>query len=283
MMLQHTRCWTRALMLFLLVWFAILVYLLGPLWKSSENEEMMSRQLVEANGELVRLSAENIEQRKLLKNMQDKLDKHQSHHANNNDDNDNDPMVDNALEKIENDKTKHEFSQVNSKGMSPPANEPSKEYELNRRKIFRDLNELWWYVRGKLEEMGQKSNKDKVSELLNRTIVETQHRHGSLLADLYQLAEVDGWKGWREQEAKNLSDLVQRRLHALQNPKDCSTAKKLVCKLNKGKCHHNILIYNYVLNRAILMLFYYLKVAGMDVKFIMPFIASLSLMAQKER
>ena len=153
MMLQHTRCWTRALMLFLLVWFAILVYLLGPLWKSSENEEMMSRQLVEANGELVRLSAENIEQRKLLKNMQDKLDKHQSHHANNNDDNDNDPMVDNALEKIENDKTKHEFSQVNSKGMSPPANEPSKEYELNRRKIFRDLNELWWYVRGKLEEI----------------------------------------------------------------------------------------------------------------------------------
>lgn len=30
-----------------------------------------------------------------------------------------------------------------------------------------------------------------------------------------------------------LSDLIQRRLKYLQNPKDCKTAKKLVCDLNK--------------------------------------------------
>ena len=45
---------------------------------------------------------------------------------------------------------------------------------------------------------------------------------------------MDGFKSWREKEAKDLSDLVQKRLHALQNPKDCSSAKKLICKLNKG-------------------------------------------------
>ena len=59
----HTRCWTRALVAFLLVWFGILLYLLGPLWKFNENEEILSRQLVQANREFVRLGTENNELR----------------------------------------------------------------------------------------------------------------------------------------------------------------------------------------------------------------------------
>lgn len=55
----------------------------------------------------------------------------------------------------------------------------------------------------------------------------------SLLTDMQTLKEVDGYDKWRDNEAFALSDLVQRRLHALQNPTDCSTAKKLVCNLNK--------------------------------------------------
>ena len=71
--------------------------------------------------------------------------------------------------------------------------------------------------------------------MYNKTLIETQHRHGTILSGLNELSEVDGFKSWREKEAKDLSELVQKRLHALQNPKDCSTAKKLICKLNKGK------------------------------------------------
>jgi glycoprotein 6-alpha-L-fucosyltransferase len=55
----------------------------------------------------------------------------------------------------------------------------------------------------------------------------------SLIADLDTLSEADGYAAWREKEASDLGDLVQRRLDYLQNPEDCSTAKKLICNLNK--------------------------------------------------
>lgn len=48
------------------------------------------------------------------------------------------------------------------------------------------------------------------------------------------MKESDGYESYRHKESKALSDLVQRRLHYLQNPPDCSTARKLVCKINKG-------------------------------------------------
>ena len=224
----HTRCWTRGLVLFLLVWFGILIYLLGPLWKFSENEELLSRQLVQANGELVRLGTENNELRDLLKKVQEKLVNDKI----NNRDSDNE--VPNSHQIDKNDWPKHdngnnELSQVVAKVI----NGPSKEYELTRRKLSRDVNELWWFIRAKLES-GLKSNTKELTQLLNKTLVQTRHRYSGILTDLNELSEVDGFKLWREKEAKELSDLVQKRLHALQNPKDCSTAKKLICKLNKG-------------------------------------------------
>ena len=42
---------------------------------------------------------------------------------------------------------------------------------------------------------------------------------------------------WRASEAHALSNVVQKRLHFLQNPKDCSKARKLICNLNKVKIH----------------------------------------------
>nr|XP_054096053.1 alpha-(1,6)-fucosyltransferase isoform X3 [Callithrix jacchus] len=54
------------------------------------------------------------------------------------------------------------------------------------------------------------------------------------MTDLYYLSQTDGAGDWREKEAKDLTALVQRRITYLQNPKDCSKAKKLVCNINKG-------------------------------------------------
>lgn len=44
----------------------------------------------------------------------------------------------------------------------------------------------------------------------------------------------DGYEYFRQKEAKDLSELVQRRLHYLQNPPSCASAKKLICRINKG-------------------------------------------------
>ncbi|XP_023582068.1 alpha-(1,6)-fucosyltransferase isoform X5 [Trichechus manatus latirostris] len=54
------------------------------------------------------------------------------------------------------------------------------------------------------------------------------------MTDLYYLSQTDGAGDWREKEAKDLTELVQRRITYLQNPVDCSKAKKLVCNINKG-------------------------------------------------
>ena len=231
----HTRCWTRGLVVFLLIWFGVLLYLLGPLWKINENEELLSRQLVQANGELVRLGTENNELRDLLKKVQDKLENDKRFRDSDNeisDSNDNNDIV-----------KRHGNAELTEE-VSKIVNGPSKEYELTRRTIYRDVNELWWFIRSNLES-GLKNNKE-LTQHLNKTLIETQHRHGTILNDLHHLSEVDGFKSWREKEAKDLSDLVQKRLHALQNPKDCSSARKLICKLNKGNILLEKLNFSYI-------------------------------------
>lgn len=55
----------------------------------------------------------------------------------------------------------------------------------------------------------------------------------SLINDIESLGENDKYEKWRYQESQDLSDLVQKRLTYLQNPEDCSTARKLICRLNK--------------------------------------------------
>lgn len=54
-----------------------------------------------------------------------------------------------------------------------------------------------------------------------------------LRADLANVTSEDGWASWRQRESELLSDLMRRRIHHLQNPPDCTTARKLVCNLNK--------------------------------------------------
>jgi glycoprotein 6-alpha-L-fucosyltransferase len=48
------------------------------------------------------------------------------------------------------------------------------------------------------------------------------------------MSKNDGYEHFRHKEAQSLSNLVQKRLHYLQNPADCNKARKLVCKINKG-------------------------------------------------
>lgn len=55
----------------------------------------------------------------------------------------------------------------------------------------------------------------------------------SLLSDMEKLPLLDGYQKWRQNEAANVSDLIQRRLHYLQNPSDCRKARKLICSLTK--------------------------------------------------
>lgn len=80
---------------------------------------------------------------------------------------------------------------------------------------------------------------------------------------------MEGHDSWRAAEARSLSDLVQKRFHHLQNPKDCSKAKKLVCNLNKV---HFYITFHFPF--IIIVFFTFFRVAGMDAKFITLLTAS---------
>lgn len=59
------------------------------------------------------------------------------------------------------------------------------------------------------------------------------------------MTKLDGYESFRHREAAELSNLVQKRFHHLQNPPDCAKARKLVCKINKGcgygcQLHHTV-------------------------------------------
>ena len=76
------------------------------------------------------------------------------------------------------------------------------------------------------------------------TISETQIFMKSQLDQLTD--EMDGLAQWRKEESETLHDLVESAIIRLQNPPDCSKAKKLVCSLNAQGCgfgcimHHGV-------------------------------------------
>lgn len=113
--------------------------------------------------------------------------------------------------------------------------EPSLEYELTRRRVQSNIAEIWNYFSaelGKIRKIVGNGNAE-LEESIQQVLLQGVEHKRSLLSDMEQLRRVDGYEAWRQKEANDLSDLVQRRLHHLQNPSDCSQARKLVCKLNK--------------------------------------------------
>ena len=61
--------------------------------------------------------------------------------------------------------------------------------------------------RKQIDELGNEQKDGGVVETLKNV---WEHKK-SLIADMGQLKLVDGYNNWREKEAKQLSDLVQRR------------------------------------------------------------------------
>ena len=71
-----------------------------------------------------------------------------------------------------------------------------------------------------------------------------------LRAHLLKIRASDGYEAFREQETDELATLIQDRIRVLQNPKDCDSAKKLVCTLNKGE------VFSACLSRRFLLLWF---------------------------
>ncbi|XP_069156944.1 alpha-(1,6)-fucosyltransferase isoform X2 [Procambarus clarkii] len=123
---------------------------------------------------------------------------------------------------------------------------PSLEFEQTRRLVGKGVQETWWYVSDQLQQL-----RKKVAAFTDYTthidqILEVGADHARVTEyDLHRLSHLDGLGSWREQEAADLSGLIQNRIHALQHPPDCAKARKLICNLNKG-CGYGCQIHHVV-------------------------------------
>ena len=130
---------------------------------------------------------------------------------------------------------------------------PNTKYEYTKRKIVQDVEELWWYLGSSNENL--KTEKD-----ITTILTDLRNRQMAILSQLDDLSNYDGYNSWREKESKELTDLVQKRISFIQNPRSCSNAKKLLCSID-GDCgfgcqFHRIvicLIISYATGRTLLL------------------------------
>ena len=210
----------KLLVIILVAWLLALIFLTGSLHRNNESEEALAKKLIDAQSETLSYKREL------------GIIYYNSYKCN--------PNF-NFTETLK--KNMRANGEVDSSLDTKLSIEPSREYESYRRRVYRDVQEMWFYVRSKLESLKKDGNhlETKVKEVLN----ELENREQVVLLDLEKMKETDGHDQWRQTEARDLSNLVQARLKHLQNPDDCSTAKKLVCNLNKGcgygcQIHHAI-------------------------------------------
>ncbi|KAK8740412.1 hypothetical protein OTU49_002897, partial [Cherax quadricarinatus] len=116
--------------------------------------------------------------------------------------------------------------------------------EVTRRLVETNLRDAWFFFSDHMKDL--QSRKQSMSKSDFQAVMkEGAERIKVLQFDLWVLGQLDGEASRKEQEAKELSDLMQNRLHRLQNPENCATAKKLLCNLNRNcgfgcEIHHVI-------------------------------------------
>ncbi|GFO27525.1 alpha-(1,6)-fucosyltransferase [Plakobranchus ocellatus] len=130
--------------------------------------------------------------------------------------------------------------------------------ERARRKTEMTVRELWFFLKSQLSLL---ESDEGIGQLrLKKLRADLDGYRRTLLDDFENLRKANDAEGWRLHKSQELGELVQRRLEYIQNPIDCSNAKKIVCNLHKGcgfgcQLHHvtYCLITAYALNRTLVL------------------------------
>lgn len=240
----------RIILVSVAVWLLVIVLMTGPLFHNGDNTEHIAKQLGRAMDHLELLKKQNEEFRALLadfrqigndaqpcndqiyQQLQSKLDRA------------------NELVRQTEEMSKQQKEQILQHKQSHHSTgadnfESSLESERVRRRIGRGINEMWFFVQAELKKLQSSSNEDAVKKKVGELLDDINEHKRVLLADFRNFSSVDGRLEWVAKEMITLTDLVQRRIDYLQNPKDCNSARKIVCNLNKGcgygcQLHHAV-------------------------------------------
>ncbi len=126
-----------------------------------------------------------------------------------------------------------------------------KTYELRMEK---SMQESWWYIRSQLEIL--KSGKiptDHIASYLTDTLNSMNNQYSYARKWYRELKHSGSTLYWQKNVSMEMQSLMQKRLVRLQNPKDCDTARKLVCQVAKNcgfGCQMNHLSFCFILAYA---------------------------------
>lgn len=214
-----------------LLWAFVLIYMSVNLYQLVEESRKATNDLNRANEEVVllrrensRLQKENIDKNSKVIYEKAKRTNHEIDHEENIK-RDLQTKLDNAMGNIKVLETKLQKTQASKKH--------SMQYEILRRRISNQIKEMWFYISS---EIG------KLKNTIPETAIEDFNRYLDNFGEMQRITEndfddlmkLDNAQDIRDQIAKELSDIVQKRLYKLQHPSNCETARKLVCTLNKG-------------------------------------------------
>ncbi|GAB6022445.1 Fuct6p [Chamberlinius hualienensis] len=122
---------------------------------------------------------------------------------------------------------------------------PHKDVEKLQRRIYRGVKELWYYVSAELKKLKKLSKEVAVHKQIEGILEDGAEHKRALFVDLYNLSRANGRYDWVKREIKELENIIERRIAALQNPADCDTAKKMVCHLI-ANCGYGCQLHNAV-------------------------------------
>lgn len=123
--------------------------------------------------------------------------------------------------------------------------------------------ELWSYLRDQLRTVNFTKAGTSPEEMKTKILHSVKEQLDLLSLHASHIQNIiDSYisEGWREKMSTELTQLMERRLHHLQNPKNCHTAKKLLCHLSKPcgfgcQIHHvaYCLIFAYATERVLVL------------------------------
>ena len=124
-------------------------------------------------------------------------------------------------------------------------------------------NELWLYLRDQLNAMNF-SEAVTAPELVKTELLHSVKEQLDVLSyhtsSMQSIVDSLIDEGWREAMSAELSRLMQRRLHNLQNPQNCYETKKLLCWISKPcgfgcQMHHIVycFIFAYATQRMLVL------------------------------
>ncbi|KAM9554011.1 alpha-(1,6)-fucosyltransferase-like isoform 1-T2 [Salvelinus alpinus] len=211
----------RWVTLVLLAWGTLLFYIGGHLVRDSEHPERSSRELSKILAKLERLKQQNEDLRRMAESLRIPEGQVEEGGA----------LAVGRLRSLEDQLTRakqkiHSFQRLTGDG-------PGSTQEELRRRVENGVRELWYFVHSEVKKLGHVEAGERPRQA-DTLIQDLGHQQRSIMTDLYYLSQADGVGDWRVKEARDLSNLVQNRITYLQNPQDCSKARKLVCNINKG-------------------------------------------------